>query len=148
MLKKRKSVAPTLQADLEEKIDILIELRKNKTIDEKEFQKAFTIIKDDIRTFSMLGAITEHYVDYYGEYSPEGNQLNANTVEQNIKEIEQHYAEYTKKKNSGEISGDEYQYYGDLDSKYQETKKALDQVKEILPSLNELINDLEPKQYE
>lgn len=126
--------------DLEKRIDLLVELRKNKTIKEEEFQQALAVVKEDVKTFSVLEAITKHYGYYYRSVDEKKVRPDINTAEQYIDDFEKHYAEYLKSKKDGNTG---YEYQEDLDKKYEETKTAIKQIETVLPSLNEMINDLE-----
>ncbi len=124
--------------NLEQKIDVLIDLRKKEKIDQEQFQEAISNIQEDIETFSILDTISKHYVRYYYYSHKVGDEETENMVniaEKHITGFEKHYADYQIKKEQGEINN--------TDIQYKETKKAIGEVKEILPFLREIVIDLE-----
>ncbi|MBU0707221.1 hypothetical protein KKG41_02505 [Patescibacteria group bacterium] len=123
--------------DLERKIDTLIELRTDGKINEAEYQDALGIIKEDIEMYSITDTISTNYIYYYSSnlYSASANR----TSEDHINEFEDHYATYLLNK----VDANSNTYYPeDLDKKYLETKKTIEEIKVALPNLNELVEDL------
>lgn len=134
--------------DLEQRIDTLIELREKARIDKDEFRQALSNIQQDIRTFSVLDTIGKHYVRYYFHDTLRPGRTDAQAegkvdiVGEHMAQLERHYADYQARKEQGKIDAADPRYK-DLDIKYKETKRAIEELKKILPSLNELVMDLE-----
>jgi hypothetical protein len=131
--------------DLEKKIDVLLELRDNKIISTSELQLALANIQEDVWAYSILNTITSHYVWYYYTQDLAGDRALGTDVailDGYIQGFEEHYANYQKQKANGTINTSDASIYKDIDTKYQETKQAISDLKAALPSLNELIADL------
>lgn len=127
--------------DLERNIDGLVLLRKKGKVSKDEFRQALANIQENIRAFSMLDTIGRYYVRYYNLAFVNETKKKF-TVEDYMADFERHYADYQKRKQEGTL-GESDKYYKDLDSKYQETKQALERLKPVLSIMNELIADLE-----
>jgi hypothetical protein len=130
--------------DLEKRIDMIIKLKANGSINGDEFNQAMANAKEDVAVYSLLDVITSHYGSYdYGNGSYNNSNVerpDMKTVAQHINNFEKHYADYLERKKIGDVSG-EYEF----SKGYEETKLVLDQVKEVLPLLDSLIGELESR---
>lgn len=133
-------------SDLERHIDVLVELKKNGKINSEEFQQALSIVKEDIKLFSILDTLSESYLGYYSlplaairEEEGKTGRVE-NIVEKIIAGFEKDYAGFQAKAETAQQAADTQK---DIAAKYAETKKAIDKLKNVFPSLTELVSDLE-----
>ena len=129
--------------DLERRIDVLVELQDKGTISSDEFIQDLQLVWQDIELFSILDVIITHYPTYYGGFyiDDAGDVTQPRTTEDHINALEQHYQDYLADKESGLENVNQY-YPEDLEDKYRDTKKALEEIQAVLPRLNELIENL------
>ncbi|MCK5491040.1 MAG: hypothetical protein KAI67_04310 [Candidatus Pacebacteria bacterium] len=128
-------------ADLEHKIDLLIALRNNGKVDKDEFEVALGNIQNEIETFLILDAIKSNYLPIYGySYGNIEDFNESSEIEEYVAIFEQHYINYK--------NGEEESFYGgydinEIDKMYLKTRNEIEEIKKVLPSLRELIADLE-----
>jgi hypothetical protein len=128
--------------DLERKIDVLLALKKNNTIDEKEFIQALENIQKDIEVFTMLNLINSGGSFYYSRLNYEKTTDIIFPTEKYINDFEKKYLEYqnlTKNQNTEQ----DLKEKEIMKTDYQNIKKEIEGTKAIFPSLRELIADLE-----
>jgi len=136
-------------SDLERHIDVLLELKKNGKIKSDEFQQALSIVKEDIKLYSILDTLSESYLGYYSlplatirEEEGKTGRVE-NIVEKIIAGFEKDYAGFQAKAETAQQAQQAADTQKDIAAKYAETKKAVDKLKNVFPSLAELVSDLE-----
>jgi hypothetical protein len=126
---------------LEVKIDKLLELKKKRIINNKEFRQALLNIQADIKTFCTVDTLYQNYQGSFGfREFPITPQSGQSIEDWYISQLERDYAKWVSMKKN-KIS--EQEKPGRLDQDYIQTKQALEKLKVALPGLNELVADLE-----
>lgn len=128
--------------DLERKIDILLMLKKNNIINEKEFTQALENIQKDIEIFAVLDSIDSGGSYYYSSYKYGRTADISRPIESYINDFEKTYLEYQelmKSQNTKETLADKES----MEQRYRTIKKDIEETKAIFPLLRELIADLE-----
>ena len=128
--------------NLESRIDLLIDLRNRKKIDDQKFQAILPGIIQDVQVFSVADVVLRNY---YRDLPPRIRREDADivgTIRQNLQDIEDHYHDYQQRRKRGELTGPA-EYYQDIDRKYAQTRQQLIDLQRILPAFSELIADLE-----
>lgn len=131
--------------NLERIIDHLLLLKKKGKVDHDEFTQALANIQEEIKVFSILSTRNAHYGRFYswGEQDRQETSGKSYNIEDYLASFEKDYSDYKAKRKTEKISAEEEKYFKDLNIKYEETKRALEELQPALPLLNELIADLE-----
>jgi len=133
-------------ADLENKIDVLIRLKNSGKVSGEEFGKVLSNIQDDIEAVSALDIISSKYywrIDHFKEPSLfDGDARRA--IDESMKSLEEDHSVYIGKlKARSDMTPHERLSFENTEKQYFETKKAIDQLKAVMPRLDEMIADLE-----
>ena len=129
---------------LERRIDILLKLNDNKKITHSQFKMALSKINENIQEFAISKIIKENYIAsmLHPRLSLPFKNKSINRVEVLLQQFEAHYSDYKTKKAKGVIRKEHLKYYKNIEQKYKTTKRKLQKMNELLPSLNLLIKDL------
>lgn len=133
-------------ADMENKIDVLIRLKNSGKVSEEELKKVLSNIQDDIEAVSALDIISSKYywrIDRFKEPSLfDGDARRA--IDESMKSLEEDHSVYIGKlKARSDMTQDERLSFENTEKQYFETKKAVNQLKAVMPRLDEMIADLE-----
>ncbi len=130
--------------NLERKIDSLLVLKKKDKVDNDEFTQALTNIQEEIKVFSILNTKNIYYGTFYSSdrHDRNGTSGKSYNIEEYIASFNKDFIDFQARRKK-EMSAEEEKYYQELIVKYEKTKQALEELKPVLPLMNELIADLE-----
>lgn len=135
-----------LLSDMENKIDILMELKASGKVSSAEFNKALSNIQEDIEAICGLDIIRSKY-SRRSRYFTAPPLLDGDTrgaIDESMKSLENDHSGYIGKlKARSDMTPDERISFEDTEKQYNETKKAIEHLKTIMPRFDELIADLE-----
>lgn len=131
---------------LENRIDLLLRLKEKGSVSDKEFQLALIQIQKSVEEFAILETISTNYgftrLGRFPSLIPDSLQ---SIPAKHIYDFEEHYKQYKERvKTEQQKQGKKgTSIFKDIDARYNKTKEKLSQVQKIIPSLNELIANLE-----
>lgn len=130
--------------NLERKIDSLLFLKKKDKVDNDEFAQALTNIQEEIKAFSILNTRNIYYGSFYSSdrHDRNGTSGKSYNIEEYIASFNKDFIDFQAGRKK-EMSAEKEKYYQELIVKYEKTKQALEELKPVLPLMNELIADLE-----
>lgn len=130
---------PKSTFELEYKIDILLDLKKNEQIDNEEYQNALLQIfnlSDQIIILAMLNT------DFFFYPIEEQEVLQGkNVIEEYKKIVEEHYSKLLKE---GNIDDENFESH--MLENYSSSMEKLNEIQAVLPTIHVLIKRLEEKQ--
>ncbi|MFA5339701.1 MAG: hypothetical protein WC317_06130 [Candidatus Omnitrophota bacterium] len=137
------AVQDNMLDDLEIKVDKLIELKGKGKINDSEFQQALANVQRDVEGVYAFDIIRKKYGYYHFQLPLKPSDDAGDLMDEFISAVEKSHSEYELRKKEEKVTKEQEIYYKDIDRKYLETKKALEEFKTAFPRLNELIADLE-----
>ncbi len=131
--------------NLEIRIDALLLLKRREKINKEEYKQALDNIEEEIRRFSIVHALNLYYI--YDRFSRNLNineTMNTRNVQDYLVSLEKDYRNHQDSRKKDKISADD-KYEREIDAAYEKSKRALEELKPVLPLMNELIADLEQR---
>ncbi len=120
--------------NLEQKIDVLIALKKNDKIDTTEYNAAMNNIKKEIPYIYVLSKIDDFYINRYDRDI---------SVEDMLRILEEELALYKEKKYKKILTENEADLYKLLIERYKITKDILLNLENRMPLIDRMIENLE-----
>lgn len=132
--------------DMENRIDVLTRLKNSGKVSEEELKKALSNIQDDVEAVSALDIISSKYYRRIYRFK-EISLLDGDArlaIDESMKSLEEDHSAYIGKlKARSDMTPNERLSFENTERQYFETKKAIDQLKAVMPRLGEMIADLE-----